>query len=94
MSTQDRALAFTLFQRPLTPLTSASAVLADTTSLGRLVTSAELSSLLNIPLRTIEGWRRRRTGPPWVRAGRAVRYDVVEVADWLKRNRPSQGESS
>ena len=33
--------------------------------------------------RTMEDWRYRRVGPPFVRVGRHIRYRKVDVDAWL-----------
>jgi phage terminase Nu1 subunit (DNA packaging protein) len=54
--------------------------------LGKLVTETQLAELLTTPRRTIQGWRSRGGGPPFIRVGRrAVRYDLSAVAVWLRR---------
>jgi predicted DNA-binding transcriptional regulator AlpA len=54
-----------------------------------LVDDKELSRTTGISRRTFQNWRARRTGPPYVRAGRAVRYNLGEVHAWLRRNTQS-----
>lgn len=38
-------------------------------------THADAAALLGVPERTLEGWRLTRSGPPWLKLGRHVRYD-------------------
>jgi hypothetical protein len=35
---------------------------------------------------TLKSWRSRGVGPKWVKLGSAVRYDVEELLDFIKRN--------
>ena len=43
-------------------------------------------------METVITWRYRKIGPPFLRVGRYVRYDLDEVRDWLvsRRNLPRQ----
>jgi len=56
----------------------------------RLLDQDELSSILGVPAGTLEQWRARGRGPAFLRIGRHVRYDPVEIRRWLdsRRNRP------
>ncbi len=56
--------------------------LAD--ALGAFVDTATLAEVLGIPDRTLLAWRNDRTGPPFVRIGRHVRYRVSDVQAWLE----------
>ena len=57
---------------------------------GRLRDSEELAAFLGIPVETVITWRHRKKGPPFLRVGRHVRYDLAEVHEWLasRRNLP------
>jgi len=50
----------------------------------RLMTLAELSEMLGIPVNTLYGWRCRGEGPPGYRIGRHVRYRRTAVEAWLE----------
>ncbi|GAA2012820.1 hypothetical protein GCM10009739_26690 [Microbacterium ulmi] len=52
-----------------------------------LLTSREVADLLRVPLRTVEDWRVTRSGPPWLKLGRHVRYDRDELLAWVKERR-------
>lgn len=46
------------------------------------------AELLGVSRRTLQGWRWRGGGPPFVRIGaRAVRYDPAEVRAWVDAQR-------
>jgi hypothetical protein len=92
VSTHEGASNAARHPRAATVLSDAASPLTERPAeLGRLVTDSQLSGLLNIPRRTIQGWRRRGGGPPWVRVGRrAIRYDVVNVHAWLQSSRTSE----
>jgi hypothetical protein len=53
------------------------------TSLMPLWSTAELGRFLSVPVRTLRGWRALGVGPGWLRIGRTIRYDPVEVRRWL-----------
>ena len=50
----------------------------------RLMTLADLSDMLGIPVNTLYGWRVRGDGPPGYRVGRHVRYRRSAVEVWLE----------
>jgi excisionase family DNA binding protein len=51
------------------------------------LTAREVAELLRLPLRTVEDWRLTRTGPPYVKLGRHVRYDRDELHEWIRGHR-------
>lgn len=51
----------------------------------------ELAAYLNIPRRTIDGWRSRNQGPPAVRFGKAVRYPEHSLLAWVDSQLEAQG---
>lgn len=40
--------------------------------------------MLVVPIETIYGWRKKRTGPPGFRVGRHIRYDPAAVLAWTR----------
>lgn len=50
---------------------------------GRLLRPRELSELLGVPVGTLANWRSARTGPPFVKVGRHVRYRRGDVDEWI-----------
>lgn len=50
---------------------------------GRLLRPRELSELLGVPVGTLANWRSARTGPPFVKVGRHVRYRIGDVDEWV-----------
>ncbi len=50
----------------------------------RLMTLAELSEMLGVPVETLYGWRHRGEGPAGYRIGRHVRYRRSTVEAWLE----------
>jgi hypothetical protein len=56
-----------------------------------LLTEIEAADLLRLSIRTLQAWRARGYGPPFVRAGRAIRYRRRDLVAWVNANsvRPS-----
>jgi excisionase family DNA binding protein len=50
---------------------------------GRLLTESEVADLLKISVRTLQAWRVRGGGPGFLKIGRAVRYSLNEIEEWL-----------
>ena len=51
------------------------------------LTQHELAELLRLPERTLEDWRLTHSGPPYLKLGRHVRYDVADVLAWVREHR-------
>jgi predicted DNA-binding transcriptional regulator AlpA len=49
----------------------------------RLNTEKQEAERLNLSERTLQAWRTRGDGPPYIKLGRAVRYDPTAVDTWL-----------
>lgn len=41
----------------------------------------------DLPVRTLESWRYRNTGPAYFRVGRRIRYRVADLDSWLEEQR-------
>jgi hypothetical protein len=48
----------------------------------RYFSESELSAYSGISKRTLQGWRLRNQGPPWVKFGGAVKYDIQRFEAW------------
>jgi predicted DNA-binding transcriptional regulator AlpA len=49
-----------------------------------LLTPAQVVELLSVgSTRSLESWRRRGEGPPFVRVGKQVRYRASDLQAWL-----------
>lgn len=44
------------------------------------------ADLLGLSIRTLQSWRLRRAGPPFVQVGRAVRYRRRDLIAWIEAN--------
>ncbi len=52
----------------------------------QLLSSQDVQEEFGIPRVTLEVWRCRRKGPPFVRIGTAIRYDRTALEAWLTAN--------
>ena len=50
----------------------------------QIMTGQQVAELLQVSPRTLEEWRQTRTGPPYRRMGRHVRYLRREVLTWFE----------
>jgi predicted DNA-binding transcriptional regulator AlpA len=52
-----------------------------------LLNTEEAAALLGISRHTLEDWRWKRLGPPWIRITRScVRYDLDALRQWLSEH--------
>lgn len=51
------------------------------------LTQREVAELLRLPERTLEDWRLTCQGPPYLKLGRHVRYDLADVIGWARERR-------
>jgi DNA-binding transcriptional regulator YiaG len=49
----------------------------------RYVTAGRLASLLGVTVRTLSRWDAASNGPPKIKLGKKVLFDVVKVSDWM-----------
>ena len=49
---------------------------------GRFLTDLEIQARLKVCKKTV--WTLRQRGLPHYRIGKALRYDMIEVANWLR----------
>ncbi len=49
-----------------------------------LLNQDEAAEALAVPARTLEAWRCRGGGPPFVRIGRHVRYRLRDLQAWIE----------
>ncbi|MBN2631404.1 MAG: helix-turn-helix domain-containing protein [Rhodobacteraceae bacterium] len=45
------------------------------------------ASFLGLQSNTLEVWRTKREGPPFVRVGRKVMYAVADLREWMEARR-------
>jgi hypothetical protein len=58
----------------------------STSNLTELVTERQVSNRWNISLNTLRYWRSVGEGPPYVKMGRSVRYNVAALERFLRRH--------
>jgi excisionase family DNA binding protein len=51
-----------------------------------LLTEDEAAESLRISVRTLQAWRLKAAGPPFVRVGRAIRYRRGDIQAWIRLN--------
>jgi hypothetical protein len=52
--------------------------------LPRILTQTEVGKLLQISPRTLEDWRLTKSGPPYRKLGKHVRYELDAVMRWFE----------
>jgi predicted DNA-binding transcriptional regulator AlpA len=55
---------------------------------------ADLAAREGVPLETVYGWNKTRTGPPFMKVGRHVRYRVADVIAWEKSRTITSGRTA
>jgi hypothetical protein len=51
-----------------------------------LLSEDELASLLDVKPQTLQTWRMQKTGPDFVKLGKAVFYRKLDVEAWVEAN--------
>lgn len=51
-----------------------------------LLREQDAADLLSLSVRTLQSWRIRMAGPPFVQVGRAVRYRRRDLIAWIDAN--------
>ena len=54
---------------------------------GRLRTEFEAANILRMSPKTLQRWRWAGIGPPYIKVGRAVRYDERDLATFINDQR-------
>ena len=49
----------------------------------RLLSPVQFADYVGVPLATVYQWNYQRTGPPFIKVGRHVRYRRVDIERWL-----------
>lgn len=50
----------------------------------KILSSKQAAEFLGISSGTLENWRLKNYGPPYIKYGNLVKYDEQAVIDWLK----------
>jgi predicted DNA-binding transcriptional regulator AlpA len=48
-----------------------------------LLNETQAAELLGLSVRTLQNWRLRGGGPPYQKLGRAVRYSLIKLRQWI-----------
>lgn len=51
----------------------------------RYLRETDAADILSVSIRTLQGWRLKGGGPPFVRFGSCIRYKLNELCDWAER---------
>jgi predicted DNA-binding transcriptional regulator AlpA len=51
------------------------------------VCEKETARILGVSVQTLRNWRHLRKGPPYVKLGRAVRYQNRDVVEYVEKHR-------
>jgi predicted DNA-binding transcriptional regulator AlpA len=51
-----------------------------------LLREQDAADFLSLSVRTLQSWRIRMAGPPFVQVGRAVRYRRRDLVTWIEAN--------
>ena len=51
-----------------------------------LLDTEELAKFFNKSRGTLQNWRCKRFGPPYVKCGASVRYRLHDVLEWVQKN--------
>ncbi|BBO72836.1 hypothetical protein DSCW_02530 [Desulfosarcina widdelii] len=52
-----------------------------------LVPDTEASVILNVAVQTVRNWRHKGAGPAYHKFGRAVRYRIRDLREYIRQNR-------
>jgi hypothetical protein len=53
----------------------------------QMLTTSQVSKILQVPTTTLRYWRFCEKGPPWVKIEGCVRYDAAELQRYIEENR-------
>jgi excisionase family DNA binding protein len=59
---------------------------SETLTRSPILNPVQVADLLQVPVRTLEEWRHKKTGPPYRKVGRHVRYQYSKVMEWFESN--------
>jgi hypothetical protein len=52
-----------------------------------VVDEKQASKILNVAVQTLRNWRHMRRGPAYIKFGRAVRYPLSDLEQYIQSNR-------
>lgn len=63
--------------------------MASRTDIATLMTAEEVAAFTGLSIETLAQWRSQKRGIPYLKMGRAVRYDAADVQTYLEGCRVS-----
>lgn len=54
------------------------------TTPGKLLDPSEVAEYLGVPEKTLAQWRYIKSGPPFCKIGRHIRYRPVDLTEWVE----------
>ena len=56
-----------------------------------IMTEADVAELMQVTVRTVQGWRYNKIGPPYTKIGGTIRYRRSQILEWMsdQRTEPS-----
>ena len=60
--------------------------------MNQLAREKTVSEKLQVSVQTLRNWRHKGVGPPYVKLGRAVRYDLQQVSEFLDDHKIATNE--
>ena len=51
---------------------------------GRFLTEEEAAEFISFSPRTLQAWRQRNIGPPFLRIQRSIRYSEAALTSWMR----------
>jgi hypothetical protein len=61
-----------------------SELLDESSATKRLRDESAIAKELDVEVKTLQAWRTRGDGPPFLKIGRLVKYDLESVRAWVK----------
>ncbi len=86
-SYEDRASAAAGIVVPFESRATVSEIPAQKRLSRQLVSTKELSSIWGVPESTLRYWRSAETGPPYVKLGGRIKYDLADVERYVRANK-------
>jgi len=50
------------------------------------VNDIEAAKIIGLAVQTMRNWRHLRKGPKYLKIGRSIRYDLLDIFEWCKKN--------
>ena len=50
------------------------------------VNDVEAAKIMGLATQTLRNWRHLRKGPKYIKQGSSIRYDLLDISEWCKKN--------